>query len=409
VYHTIIARFAGEIGTKGKNRSEFEKTLIENMRRVLKPIPGTKVVRSNGRILVELEDPVQMDEALSVLRDVFGIVSLSPVAKAPLELQDIQQVALRELLAFQERSGRPVRTFRVETRRANRQFPLTSMEVSRKVGGYILKQLDGAIPVDLHNPDCTVSIELRDTETYVYTQVYDGPGGLPVGTSGKGLLLLSGGIDSPVAGIMGMRRGLEIEAVHFHSYPFTSERALQKVQTLAQILSYYGGRVVLHVVPFTEIQKHIRQHCHEELSVTIMRRFMIRISEQIARNRKILALLTGESLGQVASQTLESMYTINHVTNLPILRPLVAMDKLQVIEIAKQIGTYETSILPYEDCCTIFLPKNPATKPKVAAAEREEAKLDVETLVADAVERTETMVYYGDKLDMSLLATRTRA
>ncbi|MGZ4121980.1 MAG: tRNA uracil 4-sulfurtransferase ThiI, partial [Tumebacillaceae bacterium] len=236
-------------------------------------------------------------------------------------------------------------------------------------------------------------VEVRETKAYIMCDVIPGPGGMPVGTAGKTLLLLSGGIDSPVAGWMTMKRGAKLECIHFHSFPFTSERAQEKVNDLAKMLAKHGGRVKLHNVYFTEIQKAINKHCPEEYSVTIMRRFMMRIATKLAAKQKCLALVTGESLGQVASQTLESMNVINNVTNIPILRPLVAMDKIDIMRIAKDIGTYETSILPFEDCCTIFLPKNPKTRPKLWEAEAAEEKLDVDALIEEALEKTETLVF----------------
>jgi thiamine biosynthesis protein ThiI len=245
--------------------------------------------------------------------------------------------------------------------------------------------------VDVHHPDLSVHVEVRSKYAYVYGNDMPGPGGLPVGVSGRVMLLLSGGIDSPVAGYLALKRGAELEAVHFHSYPYTSERAKQKVVDLAQILTRFGGRIRLHVVPFTEIQTEIRKHCTESYSITVMRRMMFRIAEQLARKNGALALVTGESLGQVASQTLESMNAINDVTRMPVLRPVIGMDKLEIISIARRIGTYETSILPYEDCCTVFLPKAPKTRPDVEVSAREEAKLDVERLVREAVEGTEVI------------------
>jgi thiamine biosynthesis protein ThiI len=288
-------------------------------------------------------------------------------------------------------------TFKVEARRANKQFPLQSPEIMKAVSRHVLANSgQDQLKVDVHNPELTLTVEVRETKAYVMCDVIDGPGGLPVGTAGKVMLLLSGGIDSPVAGWMAMKRGATVEAIHFHSFPFTSERAQEKVNELAKILAKHGGRVRLHNVYFTEIQKAIRKHCPEEYSVTIMRRFMMRIADRLAHKRKALALVTGESLGQVASQTLESMYTINHVTNIPILRPLIAIDKVEIMNIAKKIGTYETSILPYEDCCTIFLPKNPKTRPKVSEAEAAEAKLDIEALIEEALERTESILFTRD-------------
>ncbi|MGB8955071.1 MAG: tRNA uracil 4-sulfurtransferase ThiI, partial [Tumebacillaceae bacterium] len=283
-------------------------------------------------------------------------------------------------------------TFKVEGRRADKRFPLTSPEIAREVATHVLKNVEG-LKVDVHNPELTLTVEVRESKAYLLCDIIPGPGGLPVGMSGKVMLLLSGGIDSPVAGWMAMKRGATVEGIHFQSFPFTSERAQEKVNDLAKILAKHGGRVRLHNVYFTEIQKAIRMHVPEEYSITIMRRIMMRIADRLAHQRKALALVTGESLGQVASQTLESMYVINNVTNMPILRPLVAMDKVDIMRIAKNIGTYETSILPYEDCCTVFMPKNPKTRPKLHEAEAAEAKLDIEALIQEALEKTETLMF----------------
>jgi thiamine biosynthesis protein ThiI len=278
----------------------------------------------------------------------------------------------------------------VNSKRANKKFPIRSQEMNHRLGGFILGNVPG-LKVDVHNPDLTLHVEVRSKYSYIYGNDIPGPGGLPVGASGRVLLLLSGGIDSPVAGYLALKRGVELHAIHFHSYPFTSERAKQKVIDLAQILTRYGGNIRLHIVPFTEIQTEINKHCYDSYSITIMRRIMLRISEAVAKKHRALALVTGESLGQVASQTLESMNTINEVTNMPILRPVIGMDKQEIMTIAKRIGTYETSILPYEDCCTVFLPKAPKTRPDKKVAAREEAKLDLERLVNEAVEGTEVI------------------
>lgn len=399
----IIARY-GEISLKGQNRSEFEKVLVQNMRRAVSPWPGVHVARGQGRIVIETGDhPV--DPVLTALSRVFGIVSLSPVRSAGLSEEAIgaEAVALvQEALASGEM---PRRTFKVEVRRANKRFPIPSPELARRLGGVILKSVPG-LHVDVHHPDLTVNVEVRDVEAFVYGRTVPGLGGLPVGVSGKVGLLLSGGIDSPVAGWLAMKRGAQVEAIHFHSYPFTSERALQKVESLAQVLADWGGRVVLHVVHFTEVQTEIRKHCPEPLTITIMRRMMMRIATDIARQRGLLAIVTGESLGQVASQTLESMYTIGSVTRLPILRPLVAEDKVDIIRRARQIGTYDISILPYEDCCTVFVPKNPRTRPKPDEAEAAETHLDVEALTASAVKRTEMKVFHARRgVEPSLFGT----
>jgi thiamine biosynthesis protein ThiI len=388
----IIARY-GEISLKGHNRSEFEKVLVQNMRRAVEPWPGVRVSRSQGRIVIDTGD-VPTSPVLTALSRVFGLVSLSPVRVAGLSADAIGDEAVALVREAADNGEMPNRTFKVEVRRANKQFPLKSPELTRQLGGRILKSVPG-VRVDVHNPDLTVNVEVRDIEAFVYGRTIPGLGGLPVGASGRVGLLLSGGIDSPVAGWMAMKRGAEVEAIHFHSYPFTSERALQKVESLAQVLADWGGRLRLHVVHFTEVQTEIRKHCPEPLTVTIMRRMMMRIATQIARQRGLLALVTGESLGQVASQTLESMHVIEAVTQLPILRPLIAEDKVDIIRRARQIGTYDISILPYEDCCTVFVPKNPRTRPRLEEAERAEEHLDVENLTARAVERTEMKTFHA--------------
>ncbi|MCX7571474.1 tRNA 4-thiouridine(8) synthase ThiI [Tumebacillus sp. DT12] len=393
MYTTLMIRMAGEISIKGKNRSVFEKALMENMRLAVKPIGGVKIVRTGGRIEALLNG-ADLDEVATALSKVPGIRSLSPVMEAELDMDRIKDAALKVVEDALTKRQTPI-TFKVDGRRANKRFPLTSPEIAREVGGHVLRHTDG-LTVDVHKPELTLQVEVRESKAYLLCDVIPGPGGLPVGSSGKVMLLLSGGIDSPVAGWMAMKRGAKLECIHFHSFPFTSERAQEKVNDLAKILAEHGGRIVLHNVHFTEIQKAIRQHVPEEYSITIMRRFMMRIADRLAHQRKAMALVTGESLGQVASQTLESMYTINNVTNMPILRPLVAMDKVDIMDIAHKIGTYETSILPYEDCCTIFLPKNPKTRPKLWEAQEIEKKLDIEALIEEALEKTEKLIMYSE-------------
>ncbi|TRY27186.1 tRNA 4-thiouridine(8) synthase ThiI [Brevibacillus sp. LEMMJ03] len=380
-YDVILIRY-GELALKGRNRDLFEEALVQSVKSVLRPFANIKVRRNYGRMYVELhgEDAHAVVERL---RRVFGISSISPTVQVEPDEQTIKAKALELIRHMQPQP----KTFRVETRRADKRFPKQSMEVSRMVGTHILRSIP-EIKVDVHQPEAVVNIEIRAEGTYISCETIPGPGGLPVGSGGKVLLLLSGGIDSPVAGWMMMKRGVTLEAIHFHSYPFTSERALQKVRDLAHKLAHWGGTVRLHVVPFTEIQTAIREKCPEDYLITIMRRFMMRIAERVAARTGALALATGESLGQVASQTLESMNTINKVVSIPILRPLIGMDKTEITDIARRIDTYELSILPYEDCCTIFTPKNPVTRPKPHVAERFEEKLDVEALVEDAVNRT---------------------
>ncbi|TWI56954.1 tRNA uracil 4-sulfurtransferase ThiI [Halalkalibacter nanhaiisediminis] len=384
-YDHILVRF-GELALKGKNRSVFEKQLLQNIKMNLKAFSRLNITRTFGRIIVELNDE-NHEPVVEKLKSIFGIHSFSLAFKVENELSAIQQAALEVLKGHET----PVRTFKISSRRAYKQFPLDSQRLNYEVGGYVLTHTDD-ITVDVHHPDVNITVEVRETATYVTSGSYQGPGGLPVGTGGKVLLMLSGGIDSPVAGYLTMKRGAKIEAIHFHSPPYTNERAKQKVIDLAKTLTKFGSNVTLHLVPFTDMQKHIHSQIPSSLQMTIMRRMMMRISEQIAQQRGILALATGESLGQVASQTLHSMNTINEVTNLPIIRPLVTMDKLEVIKIAQEIDTYETSILPYEDCCTIFLPPDSKTRPKREQANKFEQYVETDKYVKDAVERTETIV-----------------
>lgn len=375
----------GEIGLKGKNRRFFENILTGNIKKALAGIEGTTVHQTRSRNFVETDDR-HAGEVLERLSRVFGIVSVSPVAIAPLDLDEIKAVAVREL----GRIAVPGLTFKVNTTRANKQFPVPSPAVSSDVGAYLLDHIPG-LKVDVRNPQSMLDVEIREHDAYIYTETIPGPGGLPVGASGKGLLLISGGIDSPVAGWMAMKRGVSLEALHFHSYPFTSERAKEKVVDLCRVLTRYGGKIRLHVAHFTDIQKELRLKTPERLTVTLMRRMMLRIAERLAEKRGALALITGESLGQVASQTMESINVIERVAAIPVFRPLIGMDKLEIMAIAKRIDTYPISIRPYEDCCTVFLPEFPATRPRLADVEEAEAALDIETLVTGSLEKTETL------------------
>lgn len=383
----IIARY-GEISLKGKNRHEFEQRLVLNMRRAVEDFESVRVQRSGGRVLVTL-DGAPIEPVVARLAHVFGAISLSPVEVSSLTVAPMVEAALRILSEEAKRLqlGIGQRTFKIEAKRANKRFPMTSLELAAQVGGQVLAASPGWT-VDVHHPAVTVYVEVQENESFIYGVKVPALGGLPVGTSGRVGLLLSGGIDSPVAGYLALKRGVELEAIHFHSPPFTSQRAVDKVEALTQILANWGGRVRLHTVHFTDVQTEIRKHCPENLSITMMRRMMLRIAERIALQNRLLALVTGESLGQVASQTLESMNVINAVTSLPILRPLVSEDKVDIIRTARQIGTYETSILPYEDCCTIFVPKRPRTRPRLDEMQPAEAELDVAALVEAAVQRT---------------------
>jgi thiamine biosynthesis protein ThiI len=382
-WNVILIRF-GELALKGRNQKYFENRLVQNIREKLKNFEGIKVTREHGRVFVELgNNPAS--PIIETLKDVFGIVSFSPAIRIRSQIDEIEQTAANVYSSY---SG--ISTFKIESRRADKRFPIRTGELNPRVGQYILDKIPTA-KVDVHRPELEIKIEVRVGGTYIYGKETAGAGGLPVGTSGKVLLLLSGGIDSPVAGYLALKRGVELHAIHFHSYPFTSERAKQKVLDLSKILTRFGGKIRLYVVPFTNVQTEIRKHCYENYSITIMRRMMVRIAEQVAKKFDIKAFVTGESLGQVASQTLESLQVINDVTTIPVLRPLISMDKTEIMEIAKKIGTYETSILPYEDCCTVFVPDQPKTKPNITVCDREEKKLEVESLVKEAVDGIEVI------------------
>ncbi|MGX9708708.1 thiamine biosynthesis protein ThiI [Laceyella sediminis] len=391
----ILVRY-GELALKGKNKAEFEDRLVKNIRDKVRRFPGVQVNKTHGRIFIEFGEQA-VEPILEEVSQVFGLVGISPAIRVASDWEEIKG-AVRELVESQRDA---VRTFKVNSKRANKTFPIGSQEMNHRLGGYLLGMFP-QLKVDVHNPELTVHVEVRGKYSYVYGNDINGPGGLPVGVSGRVMLLLSGGIDSPVAGYLALKRGAELHAIHFHSYPFTSERAKQKVIDLAQTLTRYGGRIKLHVVPFTEIQTEINKHCFESYSITVMRRIMLRISEEVAKRNGALALVTGESLGQVASQTLESMNAINDVTRMPILRPVIGMDKHEIMNIAKRIGTYETSILPYEDCCTVFLPKAPKTKPDKEVARAQEAKLDLERLIQEAVDGVEVIDLVPEQPDEEL-------
>jgi thiamine biosynthesis protein ThiI len=380
VYHLLLVRY-GEISLKGRNRKMFEDILLGNIKTALQGILVHDIHKTFGRLYIETD---HWQQAAERLQRVFGIVSLSPVLKAELHTEAIKAAAVKVM------ADASAKTFKVETRRPNKAFPLTSPELSRTLGAHVLQSLPG-LSVDVHKPDVILNVEVRQEGAFLYSRTIPGLGGLPVGASGKGFLLLSGGIDSPVAGFLALKRGVAVEGLHFHSYPFTTERSKEKVIELGRILGQYTGRgqFPLWICHFTEIQKAIQGVPFPSLRITIMRRFMLRIAAQLAQSHKAYALITGESLGQVASQTMESIFTINAVTNMPVYRPLIGLDKEEIVEIARRIGTYETSILPYEDCCTVFVPRNPATRPTVDQALEAESYLDVEGLVAEAIAKTE--------------------
>ena len=381
---TFLIRY-GEIALKGKNRSFFERTLFNNLKSALKGL-DTRVFRMHGRFLVT-GPAAEEEEITGRLSRVFGVVSVSNVTTAPLDLEAIKEKAL-ELV---ESRPLPGDSFKVEARRSNKSFPLTSPELNRIIGAAIL-ETHPRLKVDLHDPSFRVFIEVGSKEAYLYHDRVAGPGGLPVGVTGRALLLLSGGIDSPVAGWMAMKRGLSLEALHFHSFPFTGQRSREKVIDLCRNLSLSGGKIRLHLVSVTDIQKEIHTRCPSELGIILLRRMMMRIAEELSRSRGLQALVTGESLGQVASQTLESMMVIDSVTSMLILRPLLGMDKHDIITLAEKTGTYEISIRPYEDCCTLFLPRHPATRPRKEKVVGAEAALDITGLTAAALDSVEAVL-----------------
>mgnify|MGYP000906744435 CR=1 FL=1 len=390
MYPLLLIRY-GELSLKGRNRKIFEDILLGNIRSSINDLPHGRITKTFGRIYLETSD--NWEELAQRLQGVFGIVSVSPVLKRELDLEQIKEGAT---LVIQDTPGR---TFKVETRRPNKRFPLTSPELSNALGGHVLHNFSH-LTVDVHNPDFILHVEVRQEGAFLYSQVIPCLGGLPAGSSGKGILLLSGGIDSPVAGFLSMKRGVNVEGLHFYSYPFTSERSKEKVIELGRQLSHYNaqGSLKLWIAYFTEIQKALQQSSYPSLSITLMRRFMLRIATELAERERAYAIITGDSLGQVASQTMESIHTINAVTSTPIYRPLIGLDKQEIVDLAVQIGTYETSILPYEDCCTVFVPKNPATRPTIEQVLRAEHELDVAGLIEEALEKTECLMLNSKKL-----------
>lgn len=389
LFHAFLIKYA-EIAIKGKNRYLFEDALVKQMRLALESVEGDfQVIKEQGRVYVLCPENYDYDEAVEALQRVFGIVGISPVMIFP--DQGLEQTKKDVLEYMQARYPDFSGTFKVFTRRAKKSYPVPSMEVSAELGGVILDHFPGA-SVDVHTPELTLSVEIRE-KIYVYSETLPGPGGMPVGTNGKAMLLLSGGIDSPVAGYMIAKRGVKIDAVYFHAPPYTSERAKQKVVDLAKLVAQYSGPIRLHVVNFTDIQLYIYDQCpHEELTI-IMRRYMMRIAEHFAKESGCLGLITGESIGQVASQTLQSLAATNEVCTIPVYRPVIGFDKQEIVEISRKINTFETSIQPFEDCCTIFVAKHPVTKPNLNVIHRSEKKLDekIDQLMKEAIETTEVI------------------
>ena len=390
MYKAFLIKY-GEIGTKGKNRYLFEDALCRQIRRSLKKVDGTfTVTKEQGRIYVDTEGEFDYEGAVEALKKVFGILWICPMLQ--IEDNGFDDLACKVNEYLRNVYGNEKKTFKVDARRARKNYPKNSMEINMDLGEKILDAYPEQFTVDVHKPDFYLNVEIRN-KINIYSERIPGPGGMPVGTNGQATLLLSGGIDSPVAGYMIAKRGVIIDAVYFHAPPYTSDRAKQKVVDLAKLVADYSGPINLHVVNFTDIQLYIYEQCpHDELTI-IMRRYMMKIAEYFALKEDSLGLITGESIGQVASQTMQSLAVTNEVCTLPVLRPLVGMDKQEIINISEKIGTYETSILPFEDCCTIFVAKHPVTKPNLKQIKKSELKLNekIDELIQTAIDTTETI------------------
>ncbi len=390
MFSAFLIKYA-EIGVKGKNKYLFEDALVHQIKYALKRCEGEfKVTRTDGRIYVHAMSDFDFEDTVENLKTVFGISGICPVVHV--EDEGYEKLAEAVIDYVDKVYADKNITFKVHTRRARKNYPMDSMEVSRELGGAVLDAFP-QMRVDVHEPDVMLHVEIRE-KIYIYSMEIPGPGGMPVGSNGKAMLLLSGGIDSPVAGYMIAKRGVKIDAVYFHAPPYTSDRAKQKVVDLAKQVSKYAGAVYLHTINFTDIQLYIYDKCpHEELTI-IMRRYMMRIAEMLAEKNDCLGLITGESIGQVASQTVQSLAVTNEVCKLPVFRPLIGFDKMEIVSVAEKIGTYETSILPYEDCCTIFVAKHPVTKPNLNVIKRHESKLgeEMDELVRKAIETDEVEI-----------------
>ena len=378
----------GELTTKKDNRKEFIKILMQNIERLIDN--KIEIIKDNSRMFIKCDDDIVAQK----LNKIFGIHGISIVYKVNNNYDEV----LKKSLEIMDKNKE---TFKVITKRSDKDFNIKSMDYSRHLGGLILKNSNYI--VDVHNPEITLNVEIRKEGTYLYTDEIKGRGGYPVGVQGKGLLMLSGGIDSPVAGYLTMKRGVNIEAIYFDSPPHTSLEAKNKVKKLSEILNEYSGKVKLHIVPFTKIQEEIYKKCPDNYMITIMRRMMYRIAEKYAKKINAKIIINGESIGQVASQTLESMVCINNVTNMPVIRPLATFDKLEIIDIAKKIKTYETSILPYEDCCTIFVPKHPVIKPDLKKAIEYENNIEYEKLIDECIDNIETITNFKENEYKDLL------
>lgn len=397
MFQSFLIKYA-EIGIKGKNRYLFEDALVRQIKLALKKCEGSFVLsKTPGRIFLDAETDFAYDEVIERLTSVFGVWGVCPVVR--LEMCEPEELYKAAVDYFDKVYPDKKKTFKVFTRRSNKGYPLDSMELNVEIGAKILEAFEkDGLSVDVHEPEITLTVEIRD-KIYIYSEIIPGPGGMPIGTNGKAMLLLSGGIDSPVAGWMIAKRGVKIEAVYFHAPPYTSERAKQKVIDLAKKVSKYTGPIYLHIVNFTDIQLYIYENCpHDELTI-IMRRYMMRIAELIAKESECQCLITGESIGQVASQTTQSLAVTNEVCTLPVFRPLIAFDKEDIVTISKKIDTYETSILPFEDCCTIFVAKHPVTKPNLGIIKKHETNLEekIDDMVNTAIDSKETIIVSEDE------------
>jgi len=390
-YSHILVRF-GELTTKGKNRKMFINRLFENIKESLHKYQGLQYQKTFDRIYIQLNHE-KAEDVCQDLKNVFGIYSFSLAIKIDTSIENMQEAAL---MIMNTTEGK---TFKIETKRSFKQFPMKSDDVNRSVAGFIFDHINKDISVDVHQPSIRLKIEIRENNSYVMNHVIKASGGYPVGVGGKALLMLSGGIDSPVAGYLTLKRGVQIECIHYASPPYTNERAKQKVLDITRKLVPYCGSIVVHMIPFTKLQLAIYEHTSESYAMTIMRRMMYRIAEEIAIKRNCLAIVNGESIGQVASQTLDSMAVINEVITLPVIRPVACMDKLDIIEIAKKIDTYDISIRPFEDCCTIFTPKNPTTKPKSYKAKAFEETFDYTSLLEECCNEVETMIINNQEIE----------
>ncbi len=382
----LLIRY-GELTLKGRNRKEFIRKLKKNVKFRVKDLQDVVIEANHDRMIIRSPHPENIEAIIPRLRHVFGIYSYSPIASCEKDMESIKALAI-DVMRTLDLEGK---TFKVDARRADKTFPLTSQDIQQEIGAHVLRQFPH-LQVKMRQPDILLQVDIRRGEAQISAERFEGAGGLPVGANGKSLLLLSGGIDSPVAGYLIMKRGVSIEAIHFASPPFTSELAKEKVLDLAEQLSAFGPTVKVHVIPFTEIQQTIDAKIPAQLTMTSTRRLMMVIADRVRGEIGALGIVTGESLGQVASQTLESMTAINAVTSTPIIRPLVTYDKSEIVEVAQHIGTYETSIRPYEDCCTVFTPANPKTKPKIQEMERFEGHVDFEPLIERAIQNREVIV-----------------